>query len=193
MALYTPPHFSVEDLAIAHGVIQAHPFATLVSCSEGEPWISHAPVSLVDGVLIGHLARANPHSQLFDGSHPLTCIFHGPHAYVSPRWYDTPNQVPTWNYAVVHVHGVPESLGEKETAEALLDLVAGYDPELTFEPEALARQAKGVIGFRMAIDRLDCKFKMSQNKTDADRQGVIEGLLERDGPDDHAVAELMRR
>ena len=188
VAIYTPPHFSVEDLDIAHQVMRDHPFATLVSFADGEPWISHAPISLINGILVGHLARANPHTKFFDDDHPLTCIFHGPHAYVSPRWYDTPNQVPTWNYVVVHAQGRPQVLGDEETVRALLDLVAGYDPELTFEPEPLARQAKGVVAFRMEIDRLDCKFKMSQNKTEADRQGVIAGLLERDGPDDQAVA-----
>lgn len=191
MAIYTPPHFSVGDLEVAHEIIRAHPFATLISVADGEPWISHAPVSLVDEVLIGHLARANPHSSLLNGNHALTCIFHGPHAYVSPRWYDTPNQVPTWNYAVVHAHGRPQALGEDETVRVLLDLVAAYDPGLTFESEALVRQAKGVVAFRMELERLDCKFKMSQNKSERDRQGILAGLLERDGPDDRAVARLV--
>lgn len=191
MALYTPPHFSVQDLDIAHKIIREHPFATLLSFAEGEPWISHAPVSLESGTLIGHLARANPQTKFFDGSHLLTIIFQGPHAYISPRWYKTPDQVPTWNYAVVHAHGRPEALGEEETIRALLDLVAGYDPDLTFESDALARQAKGVVAFKMQIDRLDCKFKMSQNKTPEDREGVVAALTGRKGPDDLAVAAWM--
>lgn len=188
--LYVPPHFESEDVELAKELISSYPFATLISYDSDEPWITHLPLFWDPDrqVLLGHMARANPHSLLIESASPTLAIFAGPHAYISPKWYETPGQVPTWNYAVAHMHGVPTALNEGETVHAVLALARRYEPEFTMDRDRLAKQALGVVGFSLQVERVDLKLKMSQNKTEADRLNVVEALLKRDGPDDDQVA-----
>jgi len=118
--MYTPSSFAVDDPKTLHAFIDSYPFATLLSPSE-EPEVTHLPLLLDadEGILLGHLAKANPHAKRLDGEKTLA-IFHGPHAYTSPSWYEADVAVPTWNYAVVHVRGTTELLSEAET-KPLLD------------------------------------------------------------------------
>lgn len=101
--IYLPSHFEAKDAEQAHDLIRANPFATLIGHCQGETLINHLPVLLVSGRLVGHMATRNPRSSIPEGA-GVTAVFHGPHAYVTPKWY-AGNDVPTWNYAVVHATG----------------------------------------------------------------------------------------
>ena len=150
--------------------------------------------------LIGHVARANPHWQHFaDG--PSTAIFHGPHAYVSPSWYTEPaSQVPTWNYAVVHVHGTITLADERSAKLATLrSLIARFEShraqpwQLQLEGKRLEAMLDAIVGFRFVISRVDAKFKFSQNKSADDRTHVIAGLREEDHAEAVATAAWMEK
>ncbi len=194
MALYIPPHFACDDPAIARQVAQAYPFATLISTDGGEPWITQAPVLWEDGsFLMAHISRANPHARLIEQGCPIIIVFNGPHAYVSPSMYVTANQVPTWNYATVHVHGTPEVLSGSETLTELERLVQGFDPDWTVDPAHAERQSLGVVAFRVRIERLEIKLKMSQNKPLEDRLGVVEGLRSRGDVQSREVADWVAK
>ncbi len=204
MALYTPSHFAVGEASEAIALMQAHSFATLVTADQGEPQISHLPLLWVPGgdfgVLEGHLARANPHAQRLVGGHTVA-IFHGPHAYVSPAWYAQPQrEVPTWNYAVVHAHGQVELMEDRDAKLGLVDRsIARFEagsatPWMrSVDGERLEALLRGIVGFRMTIARLDATFKMNQNKSAADRAGVIAQLGASADGESRAVAQWMQR
>lgn len=184
MSLYTPSSFALSDQEQQHQLIRAYPFATLItSLAAEEPRISHLPLLLeADGSLSGHLARANPHWQAFAVGETVA-VFHGPHAYISPRWYLNPTrEVPTWNYAVVHVHGRPEL---EDDAGYKLDLVdrtsAAFEPAVggwTRQLDASRQNAllNAIVAFRLRPSRIEGKRKINQNKTPADRAQVAAQL-----------------
>jgi transcriptional regulator len=145
-----------------------------------------------------HLARANPQAEhLATGAESLV-IFHGPHAYVSPTWYATEPNVPTWNYAVVHAYGTPRLMDESGLRTLLVDLSAQFEsgrPE-PWRAEALAddyvaKMLRGIVGVEIAITRLEGKWKMSQNKREEDRLGAIAGLRAAGDLESMATAVIM--
>ena len=209
--MYIPPAFREERVEVLHDLMRRHSFATLVSVLDGELFSTHLPLLLdptagEHGTLIGHLARANPHWRAFDragepssaGSETLA-IFHGPHAYVSPSWYETEVAVPTWNYVAVHAYGRPRVIEDLERLKHVLrDMVDTY--ESGFErpwsvdrlpEEYVAAMAANVVGFEIPISRLEGKLKLSQNRSAADRRGVIAALRATGSAEDGAAAELM--
>src|SRR5262249_48175484 len=129
---YIPRSFALRDPEQIARLVAEHPFATLVTTSEGEPQVSHVPLQFdrangPHGTLLGHMARANPHWQHF-ASAPSVAIFHGPHAYVSPAWYAEPaTAVPTWNYCVAHLHGTAELMDERDKRALLDAMVERYE------------------------------------------------------------------
>ena len=204
--MYIPAPFAETDNAVLRGLIDAYGFGILVSVDEtGAPVASHIPFVLdrgsgINGTLQAHVARANPQWRGFDGGTEILCIFEGPHAYISPRWYDPANNaVPTWNYAVVHAYGVPRIIeGADEVRAQQEALVARY--ENTSEPWKLESQPqkyidgmlKGIVAFDIPIARLEGKFKLNQNHPPANRTGAIRGLREEAGdPLSLAVADLI--
>ena len=205
MSLYTPRSFAVEDAAAVTGLLRDHPFATLITPGAPEPSISHLPLqhrpdASSHGVLLGHMARANPHWQRF-GDAESVAIFHGPHAYVSPSWYAEPaSAVPTWNYAVAHVHGRIELMRDTAETRALLDeMIARYEGtraqpwRLRLEGRPLQAMLDAIIGFRLLIERIDVKLKLSQNRSIVDRERVIAALRHEHYADALATAEWMER
>lgn len=200
MSLYIPPKFNCKNRDDALALIRAWPFATLITTTGGEPHITHLPLRcLEDGLLTGHMARANPHWQAFAAG-DTTAVFHGPHAYISPLWYDDPAvNVPTWNFAVVHVHGQPVLIDDAAAKLAIVDATSAV-----FESADAPwrRQVQGakldamldhIIAFQMPLTRLDSQFKLNQNKTPADRMKVIAHLQASPHPDLAAVASLMQQ
>ena len=199
--MYVPRPFAETDRARLHALLRQHPFATLVSTLGGEPFATHVPL-LIDpargplGTLSGHVARANPHWRAFDGRTPALAIFHGPHAYVSPRWYPTGGQVPTWNYVAVHATGAPRVVEEPAAVRALLArMAAEYEASARdpWTPSRLPeRVAEGlqraIVAFELPIARLEGKRKLSQNKGPADHAGVLAGLRGEGDPASLAVA-----
>lgn len=204
MTLYTPPLFDARDRAAISRLMHDHPFATLVTPIADEPHVTHLPLLLLPdcephGTLIGHVARANPHWRHAAGAESIA-IFHGPHAYVSPSWYGEPAKaVPTWNYATVHAHGMLEVIEDPVQKRAVLDtLVQRFEtgrpaPWRFGMPE---RERDGlvsaIVAFRMRVKRLDAKFKLSQNRSGADRARVIAALDTEPYADAQATAAWMR-
>lgn len=194
MAIYTPAHFVGHDKQAALQLIHDHPFATLITAVPGEELrITYIPLLYEDGALLGHVARANPHWQQLNKGETVA-LFHGPHAFVSPYWYEHPaDNVPTWNYAVVHAHGKPELLDNTHNRAHLEQLFARFsDKLLPTDPTKLERLLGGIVAFRMPIESLEAKFKMSQNKTAADRAGVVKGLRATGCAEDAATADWMK-
>jgi len=204
LSLYTPSAFAVPDRAALSRLVHDHPFATLVTPAAPEPYVSHLPLLLVadcdpHGTLIGHFARANPHARNAAGVESIA-IFHGPHAYVSPTWYGEPaTMVPTWNYAVAHAHGVVEPVEDPAAAAGILDVLVrrfegGRDEPWRFAAPERQRAALigGIVAFRIRIRRLEGKFKLSQNRSAADRTRVIAALAADPHPDSAATAAWMR-
>lgn len=177
--MYIPRSFAVEDPKTLHYFVDAYPFATLISQGE-EPEVTHLPLLLdaEEGILLSHLAKANPHAKRLDGEKVLA-IFHGPHAYISPNWYVA---VPTWNYAVVHVRGTAELLSEAETKSILGKTVDRFEstqpaPWPNEIPDDLKQALlQSIAGFRIRISKIKGKFKLGQNRSEADQAGVLERL-----------------
>jgi transcriptional regulator len=205
MSLYRPAAFASDDQAAIARLLDEHPFATLITAGAGEPQISHLPLlhqsgPAPHGSLIGHMARANPHWSHF-GSGASLAIFHGPHAYVSPSWYAQPaTQVPTWNYAVVHVHGRAEIVADRAaTLATLQQMVARFEggraAPWRLQPEGARLDAMvgAIVAFRIEIERIDAKFKLSQNKDEEDRRRVASALRNEAYADATATAAWMDR
>jgi len=201
--VYVPNHFAETDVAKLHALVREHSFATLVSWLDGAPFATHVPLLLdaergAFGTLIGHVARANPHARAFDGATPALAIFRGPHAYVSPRWYASEPNVPTWNYVAVHVSGRPRVVDDAAQVRRVLSRTAaiyeaGADEPWT--PEGVAsyveKLQRGIVAFEMPIETLHGKRKLSQNKPAADRAGVVAGLRASGDAESLAVAREM--
>jgi transcriptional regulator len=193
--MYLPSSFEVTDNAVLESFIRRYAFATLVTSSSGAPMVSHIPMVLRRnegrGSLVGHVARANAHWRELDGNKDAVAIFHGPHAYVSPTWYASAPVVPTWNYAVVHVSGQPRTSTDPDfTRAALADLVAEYEgsrdsPWRTADlaPEFFDKLVGAIVAFEMPIEKIEGKFKLGQNRSREDRQGILAGL-DREGTSD---------
>jgi transcriptional regulator len=201
MSLYQPTHFTETNPASIAARMEARGFATLVSTRDGEPQVSHLPLFFLpeegpNGTLYGHLAKANPQAGCTPGERVLA-IFHGPHAYVSPSWYATPG-VPTWNYCTVHARGrvrlIADPAGNAAVVRALTER---YDPSVALPdgpvlaPAAWDKMLGGIVAFAIEVDRLQAKFKLSQNRSREDRQRVVAQLGQDEHPDAQALAGLM--
>jgi len=204
LSIYIPPHFASRDDATAARFLHDYPFATLITPADPEPLVTHLPLLLVAdrepyGTLFGHFARANPHARS-KASGESVAIFHGPHAYVTPSWYADPaGAVPTWNYAVAHVHGVIELATDPAETRAVLDLlVERFESHrvapwrLGLAPDRLAAMVNAIVGFKMRVTRIEPKFKLSQNRSAEDQRRVAAGLAAEGYPEATATAEWMR-
>ncbi|RPE81565.1 FMN-binding negative transcriptional regulator [Vulcaniibacterium tengchongense] len=200
--MYLPRAFAENDLAALDALAARDSFVTLVTVRDGAPCVSHLPVLYRrEGgqvALHGHWARPNPQA-LHAG--PALAIFHGPHAYVSPGWYpdkEAAARVPTWNYAVAHLHGTLRTFDDEAALAELVDALSRrFEPEAggdwRFEPERddHRRQLRGIVGFRFVAERIELKFKLSQNHPHANRRAVAERLAGQAREDGREVARLM--
>lgn len=205
--MYTPPAFRLDDRDAALAIMRENAFAVLVAHHDGAVEITHLPLMVAprgDGLVIrGHVARANPIVASIEAGAAATAVFSGPHAYISPDWYASEDQVPTWNYVAVHASGrlVPVT-GAEATIGTLADLSAEHEAPLApktpwthgkMRDGLMARMIKGVLAFELPVERLETKAKMSQNKTPEDIDGAVAGLRGRGGPGDLATAAWMAR
>ncbi|MCM3409805.1 FMN-binding negative transcriptional regulator [Metabacillus litoralis] len=198
--MYIPKYFKITDEKMAHDVIKEHSFATLFSQHNGMPFATHLPLILnkENSYLYGHFARPNPQWQDIKNQTVLA-IFHGPHCYISPSWYETNKAVPTWNYVTVHVYGEVELLeDDNELLGSLHDMVLKYEiPESTYrledvDAEFLAGMNKGVQGFKIKINRIEGKVKLSQNHSLQRQELVINQLEQKANTDEQQIAKLMK-
>lgn len=200
--MYTPPHFSENDLSALDWLAERYPFATLITMALGEPFVSHVPVLYQrngnDVLLRGHWSRANPQWR-HAGAAKL--VLQGPQAYVSPTWYpdkETAARVPTWNYAVAHLSGPLEILDdEADLADIVSDLserfenANGSDWRFDRQRTEERSQLRGIVGFRLRPERIELKFKLSQNHPVANVRAVVDALAPGD-ENQRAVAALMQ-
>lgn len=185
--MYLPQAFRTEDPQALDQLAAYNAFGTLVSQSGGAPFVSHLPVLYHRAdrrvTLTGHWARANPQWREIEGQRALF-IFHGPHAYISPRWYVEPEKnVPTWNYAVAHVYGrvrVTHDTAELERIVTALaaQYEAGAQEPWRFEDTGDAGRARleAIVGFELVAEEVQVKLKLSQNHVEGNVQGAIRGL-----------------
>ena len=207
--MYNPPAFRMQELADLHQAMRLARSATLVTATDDGLVATLVPMLVEpnegdNGTLYAHVARANPQWM----RPPLTealAIFNGAEAYITPSWYaakrETHKVVPTWNYEAIHAYGPVEFFDDvdrlRDVVTRLTDLHEAARAErwaVTDAPaEFIASQLKGIVGVRMPITRIDGKRKMSQNRSAADRAGVIAGLSESERSDDHTVAAMMTK
>ena len=204
--MFVPEHYRERDATVLFEAMRAHAFATIISADEdGAPLATWIPF-LIEGtparpVILGHLARINDQWRSWSAERPLLALFQGPHHYVSPAWYASAPNVPTWNYVAVQVRGRPRLLEDPVEVEAMLErLVAQFEAnrEPAWElrdqpPDYRARMARGIVAFELLIDEIAGAFKLSQSKSAADREGALAGLRAAGGDDALAVARLMGR
>jgi len=201
--MYIPKAFREDDINTLHKLMREYSFATLITQHEGVPFATHLPFILdaqrgPNGTLLAHMARANPQWHHFASAQDVLVIFQGPHAYISPSWYEVELSVPTWNYAVVHAYGLPRLIEDQVKLYNLLKSLI-HTHEAHFEKpwpfnlpdDYLQKMMHGIVGFEIEIARLEGKFKLSQNRTEVERENVIAALQE--SRDTLAVAELMTR
>jgi len=197
--MYSPPYNQVEDRAERVAFMRSNSFSLLVTGAGGELAASHLPCLVEERgeklALVMHMARANPQWQSFFDDEALV-VFSGPHAYVSPRWYERAPAVPTWNYAAVHAYGVPRVIEERDAKHASQRrLVAELDPQWLPAFDALPREyidqmLNGIVNFELEVTRLETRWKLSQNRGRREQELII-GRLEEAG--EGALAELTRK
>ena len=191
--MYLPTHFREDRLDVQHGLVRAHPLGTLITAGPGGLMANPLPF-LVDadrgahGTLRAHLARGNPQLRELAAGGECLVVFSGPHDYVSPSWYATKQAsgkvVPTWNFVTVHAWGVPRLMDDAAWLRGLLgDLTDRHErgrPQPWAVDDApadfIAAQMKAIVGLEIPIARIEGKWKVSQNRSQADRQGVADGL-----------------
>jgi transcriptional regulator len=201
--VYIPEHFRETDLARLDWLAAHDAFGTLISNVDGAPFATHLPVLYArhgqQVVLTGHWARPNGQWRDIESQRVLF-IFHGPHVYISPRWYTDPaRNVPTWNYATAHVYGRAKLIQEVEALERIVDALAHkYESgaaapwRLTESNPGNRRSLGGIVGFELNADEVQIKYKLNQNHPAANVTGAIAALEAGDSPDGHTIATLMQ-
>lgn len=201
--MYVPRHFREDRLDVLHSIIEENSFATLVSTSPEGIIATHIPFLLRRsegpfGTLRGHVARANPHwTHLPQGE--AVVIFLGSHAYVSPSWYVSIDRVPTWNYVAVHAYGTPRLIEDGSVLRQLVeDTVDRYEGDFerpwelsSIDEGKIPGLLRGIVGFEIPIGRIDGKRKLGQNRSQADREGMVAGLRAYGGASGAALADLV--
>lgn len=184
--MYTPSHFAESDPQQILSLLHRHSFATVVTHDGSAPFATH-------------MAQANPQWRHFAAGCEVLVIFHGPHAYISPNWYEARPMVPTWNYATVHAYGIPRVIEDKAALRTMLrELVdtfeAGqpqpYGAALT--DDYIDQLSPGIVGLEIPITRLEAKFKLSQNRTPADQAGIIAALAKSADQTERELAVMMK-
>lgn len=208
--MFQPPLFREDRQDVMHDLMLAHPFATLVSSVAGEIFADHIPLVLhpeltTNGTIRGHLAAGNPLNKT--DQHPIDTltIFQGPQAYVSPSWYPSKQEhgkvVPTWNYVVVHARGQLVFQNDPDWLMAhLIELTKRNEKDrempwnVTDAPtDYTRRMLKGLVGVEIEVTSLTGQWKVSQNKSAQDKQGVAEGLLTENHPQSDVMSQLVKQ
>jgi transcriptional regulator len=206
--MYQPPHFREERLDVLHDLIRTHNFGAMVTIGEDGFVANHFPFVLDAskgpfGTLRAHMAKANNQWRDLDGAHDALVIFRGAYTYITPAWYatkaETGKVVPTWNYALVHVHGRPRAIHDPEWLVRHVSELTDQHEADRAEPWTLqdapadfvAGLLKGIVGIELEISRIEGKWKASQNRPEPDRAGVVQGLTQRGDERSLAMADLV--
>ncbi len=205
--MYLPSAFREASPEVQHDFIRAHPLGVLMTSGEGGLMANHIPCLLYPegphGVLRLHMARANPQWKELAAGAECLVVFHGAQAYITPSWYatkaETHKVVPTWNFVAVHVWGTPQIHDDPSWVRAQIGALTDAQEKARVQPwrvedapaDFIAAQMRAIVGVEIAISRIEGKWKVSQNRTPADRQGVATGLANEQG--DAVMAGLVAR
>ena len=186
--MYIPDAFHESDPERLQSFMTENSFATLMSPAEAGPIATHLPLLLdgkagPQGKLVGHMARANPHWREFESGRLVLVIFHGPHEYISPDWQSSELALPTWNYAAVHVYARPALIEDSRRVRQVLDDLVETNESGRLTPwandlpeEFRSKMERAIVAFELSIERVEGKFKLSQNRPAADQKGALKGL-----------------
>jgi transcriptional regulator len=207
--MYLPSHFHETDLTVLHALIRSHPLGTWVTSGDGALIVNHIPF-LIDasggefGTLVGHVARPNSVWKQYSRDVPSVVIFQGAERYISPSWYPTKQEtgkaVPTWNYAVVHAHGMPRLFDDRDLLLAHVTALTATH-ELAHEMPWRVSDApadyvdallKGIVGIELPIATLTGKWKVSQNRPEIDRVAIVDALQQQNDAGAQAMATLVQ-
>jgi transcriptional regulator len=203
--MYMPAHFEETRPEVLHALLRAHPLATWVVQGGDGLLVNHIPFLLdadrgPHGTLVGHVARANP---VWRSLAPSVAVFQGAQAYISPSWYPTKRAhgkvVPTWNYAVVHVHGMPRAIESRDEVLAIVTRLTQTHEAASAVPWSVSdapsdyidQMLKAIVGIEIPIERWVGKWKASQNRSAPDRLGTVAGLRQRGDEQSLAMAALV--
>jgi transcriptional regulator len=186
--MYIPTANQVHDGEKIDAFIETYGFATLITENDRRPWASHLPVLLDKAgenhrVLRSHMARANEQWKHFTPDREVLCIFHGPHAYITPSWYEMQHTVPTWNYAAVHVHGIASIVDPNALRQIVYETTAKHESllpkpwKIPLSEDEVEQMLRAVVGFSIEVTRVEAKFKLGQNRSKEDQAGMLRGLL----------------
>jgi transcriptional regulator len=200
--MYSPSYNRLEDRAELLEFMRANSFVVLITGTGGELHASHLPVQIrvekEQIILDMHMARANGQwKEFFDEE--VMVVFSGPHAYVSPRWYEDQERVPTWNYAAVHAYGIPSIIAEKNLKyESQRRLVAMLDPQWLPRLDALRQEyvdnmLDGIVNFEIPVARLETRWKLSQNRSRQEQERIATQLERSSDSGERALAALTRK
>lgn len=190
--MYVPKHFAVTDQDQVLDFIRANSFGQLISSVADKPFVTHMPFLLSDdnSRLIGHFAKQNPQHLELDNQAVLVTL-QGPHDYISPSWYLS-SGVPTWNYQAAHIYGAAKVFTDQEKLKLLLDQLTESN-EARFaspwQPGYPVSMLNAIVGVEILISDIQAKFKLNQNRSAADREGVATHLEEQGS---YQIAKLMR-
>jgi transcriptional regulator len=200
--MYSPSYNRIEDRAELLAFMRANSFAVLVTGTGGTLHASHLPVMIREAngqfVLDMHMAKNNPQWQEFFDDEVMV-VFSGPHAYVSPRWYEEAERVPTWNYAAVHAYGIPKLVQERSRKYAnQRELVKILDPQWlpkfdALRPQYVEKMLEGIVNFEIEVARLETRWKLSQNRSRREMESIAAALEASGDPAERQLAALTRR
>lgn len=201
--MYIPRLYKQENLAEIKNFIQENSFAIIVNQVNNRPWATHLPLYLEKNkedkdVLTGHLSKGNLQWKNFNNTDEVLAIFSGPNSYISSSWYDHPN-VPTWNYAAIHIYGKIKLIEGEELLDHLKKLVDKYEQDSqnpvsvnTLPAHVIESDIGGIIGFQIEILEIQAVNKFSQNRDEVNHQNIIKELEKTEKPNSIAVAGCMR-
>ena len=208
--MYVPKLHEETDPSVLHALIKSHPLGAWVTQGKEGLLANHIPFLLdasrgAQGTLVGHVARANPVWQSFSSTVNSIIIFQGAEAYITPSWYPSKHEhgkaVPTWNYAVVHAHGMPRVVDDREwLLQQLTRLTDVHEAGQALPwkvsdapPDFIESLLDVIVGIEIPIDKLVGKWKVSQNRPEPDKLGVVAGLLSRDDAPSRDMASLVKK
>lgn len=208
--MYVPKFNEEKDILVLHSFVKSKPLGTWTTIANGEIVINHIPFVLHEnrgelGTLVGHVARSNNIWKNFSTGVDSVVVFHGDQAYITPSWYPSKHEhgkvVPTWNYVVVHAHGMPRKIEDPEwLLQHVNELTNIHESgqslpwKASDAPEGFVEKLVGaIVGIEIPITKLTGKWKLGQNRPEPDKLGLIAGLMSGDNPESHGLADQLNQ